>query len=76
MSQDQKEAATRNQVQWRQDSVAIDFPGHDRNADNTRNIVAIKNQQICCRDIKTELQHQFEEAAQKYCHDTIIDVAT
>ena len=42
MSQDQNEAAIRNQVKWRQDSVATDFPGHNRNANNTRNIVATR----------------------------------
>ena len=42
MSQHQNEAATRNQVKWRQDSVVTDFPGRDRNADNTRNIVATR----------------------------------
>ena len=38
----QNEAATRNQVNWRQDSVATDFLGRDRNADNTRNMVATR----------------------------------
>ena len=42
MSQHQNEAAIRNQVKWRQESIATDFPGRDRNADNTRNIVAIR----------------------------------
>ena len=42
MSQHKNEAATRNQVKWRKDSVGIDFPGRDRNADNTRNIVATR----------------------------------
>ena len=76
MSQDENEAATRNQVKWRQDSVATNFPGRDINADNTRNIVATRTKQTCRRDIKTGSRDQFEEAAQKYCCDTIVDVAT
>ena len=36
------EAAIRNQVKWRQDSIATDFLGRDRNTDNTRNIVATR----------------------------------
>ena len=42
MLQDQKEAATRNQVKCLQDSVVIDFPSRDRNADNTRNIISTR----------------------------------
>ena len=76
MSQDQNEAVARNQVKWQQDSVAIDFPGRDRNADNTKNIVAKKTKQTSCRDIKTGSRHRFEEAAQKHCRDTVVDVAT
>ena len=76
MSQDQNEAAIRNQVKWRQDFVMIDFPGRDTNADNTRNIVAKTTKQTCCQDIKTRSRHQFEEAAQKHCRDTIVDVVT
>ena len=42
MLQHKNEATTRNQVKWRQDSIATDFPGRDRNADNTRNIVVTR----------------------------------
>ena len=42
MSQHENEAATRNQVKWRQDFVATDFLGRDINADNTRNIVVTR----------------------------------
>ena len=42
MSQHQNEAATRNQVKWRQDLIVTEFPGRDRNVDNTRNIVATR----------------------------------
>ena len=42
LSQHQNEAATRNQVKWRQNSVATNFLGRDRNSENTRNNVSIR----------------------------------
>ena len=42
VSQHQNEAETRNQVKWRQNSIATNFLGRDRNSDNTRNSVAIR----------------------------------
>ena len=75
MLQHQNEAATRNQVKWRQDYVAIDFLGRDRNADNTRNIVPTRTNRNVVATSQTESRHKFEEAAQKQCHDTIVDVA-
>ena len=75
MSQDQNEAAIRNQVKWRQDFVATNFPGRDRNIDNTRNIVATRTKQTSYRDIKAGSRHQFEEVAQKHRCDKIVDVA-
>ena len=53
MSQHKNEVATRNQVKWRQDSVAIDFPGRDRNADNTRNTVATRTNGNAVTTLKT-----------------------
>ena len=76
MSQDQNKAIIRNQVKWRQDSVAIDFTGREKNVDNIRNIVAIRTNQTCCHDIKTGARHKFEEARQKHCRDTIVNIAT
>ena len=70
MSQDQNEAGIRNQVKWRQDSVATDFPGRDRNADNTRNIVATRTNRNAVatyklsRDTNLKKQHRNSVATQ------------
>ena len=42
MSQHQNEVAIRNEVKWRQDFVTTDFPSRDKNANNTRNMVATR----------------------------------
>ena len=69
MSQHQNEAATRNQVKWRQDSIVTDFLGRDRNANNTRNIVAARTNR---NDVVTQLsmsQHNYSSKHTKDCRD-------
>ena len=39
MSQHRNEVIKINQVKWRQDSIATEFPGHDINADNIETLL-------------------------------------
>ena len=63
------EAATTKLAKWRQNYVATDFLGHDRddnnarqccNKNHNRNVVAIR---------KAGSRHQFEEANQQHCRN-------
>ena len=70
------EVTTTKQAKWRQNSIATDFLGRDRDDNNTRQCCNKNQNRNSIATRKAGPRHQFEEAAQHHYHDQENTVAT
>ena len=72
----ENEVAIRKRAKWRQNFVAIEFLGRDRDDNNTRQCYNKNQNRTAVATRKLGSRHQFEEAAQHHCRDQENTVVT